>query len=205
MTDQNPAPETQPTKVTAIPEYNPHMASQEWLHEGIRKAKAEDWKKTEDAKEALATRIAEHLHRNEDYVWDLTFTKSLAEMQRDYDILRYYIPVQENTSPSPKSNNVKVARNYNVGLNVGVGAVLIGTGARIYMVLTSAGFTTTPEAIQVFQDMLLALSGIALIAISVALFEVLSAVRRRIRELHYQRSQNATVLKLRAIFRRNKQ
>lgn len=202
MTDQNPAPETQPTKVTAIPEYNPHMASQEWLHEGIRKAKAEDWKKTEDAKEALATRIAEHLHRNEDYVWDLTYTKSLSEMQRDYDILRYYIPVQENTSPSPNSNNVKAARNANVGLNVGVGAVLIGTGAGLYVTLTTADFVATPQTMQILQDMVIALFGVGFIAASVAVLEGLRVLRHRVRESYHPRSQNATALKLRAIFRR---
>lgn len=197
MTDQNPT-----TEVTTISAHNPHIASQEWLHEGIRKSKWEDYKKTDDAKHAMSRRIAEQLGQNEDYVWDLTWKKPLSEMQRDYDILRYYIPVQESPPPSPKSNNV-VHRNANVGLNVGVGAVLVGTGAGLYMVLTTANFTATAQTMQILQDMVIALFGVVFVAASVAVFEGLRVVlRRRGNELHVERPQNATALKLRAIFRR---
>jgi hypothetical protein len=201
MTDQNPT-----TEVSTIPEHNPHMASQEWLMEGIRKAKAEDYKKIDDAKHAMSLRIAEYLHRSEEEVWDLTFKKPLSEMQRDYDILRYYIPIQETPPPSLTANNV-VPRNYNVGLNVGVAAVLVGTGAGLYMVLTTANFTATAQTMQILQDMVIALFGVVfLFAVSVAVIGGIRVVRHLVDQLHHERSQNATALKLGGIFRRrNKQ
>ena len=115
--------------------HDPNNTSAEWLHEGVEKARAEDYKKIVDTKHAWAERIAKLLNRDIDDIWDTVYTMPASSIQSDYETLTYYLP-QEGYAP-----NMGTPDDFQTAFAAGVAALLGVTGLGLEVMLIEAGFT----------------------------------------------------------------